>query len=489
MTVEIITGDCRDVLQTMPDESIDCVVTSPPYFGLRDYGVDGQIGLEQTPDAYVAEMVAVFREVRRVLRDDGTLWLNLGDSYNNRTKVRTSSHQPALNDFADDNWAERAARGGVRMSNMPGIKEKDLIGIPWAVATALRNPYYTGKIARERDRVWLAAMIDGEGTICGFHHIRADDGRPRTGVHVTITNSSKALLDEAARIWPTSRSEHDVPGDGHLGKRVTWRWIVHGIENKTLILRELYPYLIQKKRQAMVAYNLLLLMAEAKRLGHSPQRDAIRDKRKVLTDLLSALNRCAPVDMPSWLIEPPSVFEPGWFLRQDIIWSKPNPMPESVRDRCTKAHEYLFLLSKSERYFFDADAIAEPATSDHASGNGFAGRQGGAEHLPMSGGAGSREEWKPGGKRNRRSVWAVATQPFKEAHFATFPPALIEPCILAGCPAGGTVLDPFGGAGTTGLVADRVGRNAILIELNPAYAEIAKKRLQDDAPLLAEVSA
>lgn len=502
MTVEIITGDCRDVLQTMPDESVDCVVTSPPYFGLRDYGVSGQIGLEPTPTEYVSELVGVFREVRRVLRKDGTLWLNLGDSYagswgaqgrQGRSGEMASRRVADVREKSKLSAAQIAAHphkaSGTGSIREAGLKPKDLIGIPWAVATALRNPYYTGKIARERDRVWLAAMIDGEGTICGFHHIRADDGRPRTGVHVTITNSSKALLDEAARIWPTSRSEHDVPGDGHLGKRVTWRWIVHGIENKTLILRELYPYLIQKKRQAMVAYNLLLLMAEAKRLGHSPQRDAIRDKRKVLTDLLSALNRCAPVDMPSWLIEPPSVFEPGWFLRQDIIWSKPNPMPESVRDRCTKAHEYLFLLSKSERYFFDADAIAEPATSDHASGNGFAGRQGGAEHLPMSGGAGSREEWKPGGKRNRRSVWAVATQPFKEAHFATFPPALIEPCILAGCPVGGTVLDPFGGAGTTALVADRAGRNAILIELSPAYAEIAKRRLQDDAPLFAEVSA
>lgn len=205
----------------------------------------------------------------------------------------------------------------------------------------------------------------------------------------------------------------------------------------------------------------------------------------------------------------------GWFLRQDIIWSKPNPMPESVKDRCTKAHEYLFLLSKSERYFFDAEAIAEPLAessisrlaqnvdeqsgSDRVPGktNGrmkavpprFGGNKYGNsddnKHRTKSG-----SEWtNDTGKRNRRSVWTIATQPFKEAHFATFPPALIKPCILAGCRAGGTVLDPFGGAGTTGLVADRLKRHAILIELNPAYAEIAKKRIASDAPLLAEVSA
>jgi hypothetical protein len=246
----------------------------------------------------------------------------------------------------------------------------------------------------------------------------------------------------------------------------------------------------------------------------------------------------------------------GWWLRQDIIWSKPNPMPESIRDRCTKAHEYLFLLAKSERYFYDAEAIKEEAVSDHGSGNGFDGRQGGALHMPMSGGMGSTEPWTPKSKRkikmpdgwdtgagghgsfhrkgrekgetrelgskgeetpqevrssagarmgrgagwrddpstspdtrNKRSVWHVPSAPFSEAHFATFPPALIEPCILAGCPEGGTVLDPFGGAGTTGLVADRLGRDAILIELNPDYAAIAERRIAKDGGLFAEVKA
>jgi DNA modification methylase len=335
MGVQIITGDCRDVLRTMPDESVHCVVTSPPYFGLRDYGVDGQIGLEQTPDAFVAEMVAVFRDARRVLRDDGTLWLNLGDSYASASKgTGGKTAKQATN--AGAFYASRKFRHDV--------KDKDLLGIPWRVAFALQ----------------------------------AD----------------------------------------------------------------------------------------------------------------------------------------GWYLRQDIIWAKPNPMPESVQDRCTKAHEYLFMLTKSPRYYYDIDAIKEPASevslarserADLRNKDGWAEayhgnpprgfkrdkqRGHGRRH------AGFNDRWDAMGReemcsalRNKRSVWTVATQPFSEAHFATFPPALIEPCIKAGCPKDGTVLDPFGGAGTTGLVASRLGRNAVLIELNPEYVQIAKRRLENDAGMFAEVAA
>lgn len=300
MTIEILQGDCRDVLGSLPDGSINCCVTSPPYFGLRDYGVEGQLGLEPAPDEFVSAMVEVFREVRRVLRDDGTLWLNLGDSYANDGKWGGSTggkHASALHG--------NSGIGRRRLTT--GLKPKDLIGIPWRVAFALQ----------------------------------AD----------------------------------------------------------------------------------------------------------------------------------------GWYLRQDIIWHKPNPMPESVTDRCTKAHEYIFLFAKSERYYFDADAIKEQAVSNHASGNGFKGRQGGAIHMPMSGGAGTADQWLPGGMRNRRSVWTVSTKPFKGAHFATFPPDLIDPCVLAGCPVDGTVLDPFFGAGTTGLVAQKHGRNCVGIEINPDYIAIANERL------------
>lgn len=320
MTVTILPGDCRRVIATLPAASVQTCVTSPPYFGLRDYGADGQIGLEPTPAEYVDELVAVFREVWRVLKDDGTLWLNLGDSY---AAARGGSTPPAetlaggVNGWMPDGTrTNRDRKAGYNPSrNAPaiGLKHKDLIGIPWRVAFALQ----------------------------------AD----------------------------------------------------------------------------------------------------------------------------------------GWYLRQDIIWHKPNPMPESVTDRCTKAHEYLFLLAKSERYYYDAEAIAEPAT----------GRDPG--NLPEHKYDGQpRQDTKanltaigPRENRNRRSVWTVPTKPFSGAHFATFPPDLIAPCILAGSRPGDVVLDPFGGAGTTGLVADRLGRDATLIELNPEYVGIAERRLTNDAPLFADI--
>lgn len=307
MTVMLLIGDCRNTLKTMRDKSVNCCVTSPPYFGLRDYQVKEQIGLEPTPDEFVAAMVEIFREVKRVLRDDGTLWLNLGDSYATGTKAPrkpttiTGPEVPA-------SWAGRSQPE--RHGTPDGYKTKDMMGIPWRVAFALQ----------------------------------AD----------------------------------------------------------------------------------------------------------------------------------------GWYLRQDIIWSKPNPMPESVTDRCTKAHEYIFMLSKSPRYYFDSEAIKEPAVSDHKSGNGFK-RDARMSYQNADGTPrGNDEQWTDvGGKRNRRSVWTVSTKPFKGAHFATFPPDLIEPCVLSGAPVGGVVLDPFGGAGTTGLVAQRNGRNSVLCELNYEYVGIACERLGD----------
>lgn len=373
MAIDIRVGDCRTLLSAMEPQSVHCCVTSPPYFGLRDYGVDGQLGLEATPDEFVEAMVAVFREVRRVLRDDGTLWLNLGDSY-----AANRGYQVPSTKGGKKHGPGQAAGG--KGSIVPeGLKPKDLIGIPWRVALALQ----------------------------------AD----------------------------------------------------------------------------------------------------------------------------------------GWYLRQDIIWNKPNPMPESVRDRCTKAHEYIFLLTKSPTYYYDADSISETVSDTsiarwsqtgidgQAGSNRVPGKTNGAmkavggmrrpqairavelakehglteEHIAAirsvgisdagkakvtTNGAGKNDprvqsladeakavlggyyrEFLISERRNKRSVWTVTTKPFKGAHFATFPPDLIEPCVLAGCPVGGTVLDPFGGAGTTGLVAKQHGRNAIMCELNPEYAQMARERI------------
>ena len=321
-------GDARAVLATLPEQSVQTVVTSPPYWGLRDYGVEGQIGLERTPEEYIAVMVDVFRAVWRVLRDDGTLWMNIGDGYTsgNRGYRAPDKKNPA-----------RAM--DVCPDTPEGLKPKDLIGIPWMLAFALR----------------------------------AD----------------------------------------------------------------------------------------------------------------------------------------GWYLRQDIIWSKPNPMPESVTDRCTKAHEYIFLFSKSPRYYFDADAIKEPAQSDRpdmaakgirtgtaylqqgplASNHSRSGNKerkpASARGVPFAPGGGTNGAvagsvlWE-GNTRNKRDVWTVASKPFKGAHFATFPPALIEPCVLAGAPAGGVVLDPFHGAGTTGMVALKHGRRYVGIEINPDYLTLSRDRINKE---------
>lgn len=301
---QIHNKDCIQGMKELDANSIDCCVTSPPYFGLRDYGTDGQIGLEATPELFVAKMVEVFTEVKRVLKPEGTLWLNLGDSYNGSGKGRPEgsaefSSKQKTNIGANVNMPTRIA----------GLKPKDLIGIPWMVAFALRSS--------------------------------------------------------------------------------------------------------------------------------------------------------------------------GWYLRQDIIWHKPNPMPESVTDRCTKSHEYIFLMSKSAKYYYDHECIKVDSItpSDSKSGQSFGSKNGknNTNYLAQSNEVGKK--WEYSEKANKRSVWTVTTKPYSESHFATFPEDLIVDMIKAGCPENGTVLDPFMGAGTTGLVAKKLNRNYIGYELNENYITIANKRI------------
>lgn len=281
MNIDILHGDCIETLQKLDDKSINTCITSPPYWGLRNYNdEEKQLGMEDTPEEFVDNLVKVFREVKRVLRDDGTVWLNLGDSYA-MSSIRGGNKKFSGNVGAHNHYKKSIKKGKRKIPN--GLKPKDLIGIPWRVALAL-------------------------------------------------------------------------------------------------------------------------------------QQD-------------------------------------GWYLRQDIIWHKPNPMPESVKDRCTKAHEYIFLLSKSPKYYFDNEAIKENCVTKSKKTN----------------------------KKNKRSVWTVSTKSFKGSHFATFPMDLIEPCVLAGCPEDGVVLDPFAGSGTTGIVAVNHNRNAVLCELNQEYIEIAKNRINEQA--------
>ena len=379
-----------------------------------------------------------------------------------------------------------------------GLKPKDLIGIPWSVATALRDPYYTGNIKDERDRVWLAAMLDAEGCITASEY--ETDGRTKSNIYISITNASVPVIEKCGRLFP--QAKENVYQKGGVVNRTVFRWDVERMDQKSIFLREIYPYLVAKRKQAILGYTFIEMQRglPSKKKGYLPDQ---QEKRSWLVKSLSTLNKGGDVDLPDWVVEPPSLFEPGYYLRQDIVWSKPGPMPESVRDRCTKAHEYIFLLSKSPRYYYDAEAIAEPvaqATIERL-GQVTLSKQAGSTRVPGKtngnmkavpprfGGskygdnAAEEHRTKSGntydctdGKRNKRSVWTVATQPYKGAHFATFPPKLISPMILAGCPVGGTVLDPFGGSGTTGEVAEALGRNSVLIELNPAYIELQKQR-------------
>lgn len=306
---QIYCTDALEGLKKIKDKSVSCCITSPPYYGLRDYGIPGQIGQEATPEEYIAKLVNVFHEVWRVLRDDGTLWINIGDSYAGSGKGAWKNKKAQKEVYIPDPQGAEAKMA----KTFDGIKAKDLIGIPWMLAFALR------------------------------------------------------------------------------------------------------------------------------------------------TD--------------------------GWYLRQDIIWEKPNPMPESVKDRCTKSHEYIFLLSKAPHYYYDSKAISEPVSPTTV----FRAHQ---ENAPRYGGSKYSENpdmffrTKSGNayefheRRNKRDVWTVSTKPFKQAHFATFPPGLILPCVLAGCPKGGTVLDPFLGSGTTAVVAKANGRDYIGIDCSPEYCKMAESRLE-----------
>lgn len=494
MTVRILIGDCRDVLRTLPDASVQCCVTSPPYYGLRDYGVSGQIGLEQTPEEYVAEMVEVFREVRRVLRDDGVLFLNLGDSYAGSQRAHAygsvckakpsyrdrDSTSGNLDDGRKDDWSLRTrgidghlalARVAEPLTQIRACMEELAAHLPiegyFRPIPNVRSSSAILGLAQTAIRAVEQLLASLDSKTPGFSLPPPADFRPLN----TLSACRSSLHSFAACV---RRCAYTLDEPSGIPERTT----------DTASLCEELAHHIQCTSEWC---SIVLSWVEYK-----PQRSTIKPK-----DLIGIPWRVAF-----------ALQADGWYLRQDIIWHKPNPMPESVTDRCTKAHEYVFLLSKSERYYFDSEAMQEPANgqSEHDLTGGQYAPEGQRAHT------GSRRAYSfarrtattppPGspaqhrddrddiayvGTRNKRSVWTVPTQPFRDAHFATFPPALIEPCILAGSRPGDTILDPFAGAGTTGLVADRLQRNAILIELNPQYAEMARRRIHGDAPLFAEV--
>lgn len=417
----------------------------------------GELGLEPSPDLYIEHLVEIFREVKRVLKKEGTLWINIGDTYATVSGSYGSKNPEHMGLHSRGGLTDTVNFKQNDLSKY-GYKSKDLIGIPWKLAESLKSPYYKGKIKRESDRTWLASMIDGEGSICGLIHDRKDGGGRRSDIFITVTNSNKKILNKCNQIWPTSKIENmefTLHHKSHWGD-----WIPYGMDNKMDLLQEIYPYMIGKRKQVLLAWNFFKLNKSSKKIWkkYPEKADDYRKKREKIINLLSELNTCTEnnVIIPSWIEEPPSLYEDGWYLRQDIIWAKAtsgdvrlgSAMPESVQDRCSKSHEYIFLFSKSYKYYFDHESIKEPSISQ-------------------------KNELG-----SRRSVWFIKLKPYKESHFATFPPNLIKPIITAGCPKNGIVLDPFIGSGTVGAVAKEKNLNYIGVEKNKKYIEIAEKRIE-----------
>ena len=467
MSYKLLQGDALEVLKTLEDKSVQTCITSPPYYGLRDYGVDGQIGMEETPEEYIDRLVNVFREVKRVLKDDGTLWVNIGDSYCSSNGIERIN-----NEF------KREGRSGASANDRDltklhscGYKTKDLLGIPWKLAEALRRPYYCGTIKNATDRAWLASMMDGEGSFVLSSY--NNKGRIKTNFYINLTNSSTKIIERCENLFPQEvRHVYKKPG---VTRKIVYRWDVERLEKKELFIREIYPYIVEKRKQCIVGYTFLQLQKGMpnKKYGYTKDQQHMREE---LVDIMHKLNSGEDVDLPEYCQEPKSLYEQMFYLRQDIIWSKDNPLPESVTDRCTKSHEYIFLLSKSSKYYFDNEAIKEPATStdtsirdrDHTKLNNTPGRT----HM----GGLVKNDYT---MRNKRDVWRVSVSPYKGAHFATYPEKLIEPCVLAGSNEGDTVLDVFNGSGTTGAVAIKHGRNYIGIDLNSDYLKLAENRLMN----------
>lgn len=476
-------GDALSVLKALPSESVQCCVTSPPYFGLRDYGVDGQIGLEESPDEYVSKLAAVFREVKRVLKDDGTLWLNLGDSY---------ASSPGKNNGNLAEWAKEFGRGGghragdldtPRRGVTRGYKPKDLLGIPWRVAIELQKDHQDYLIKCPEDRAWFASLIDGEGCI-RIQATQPTGYQPSYSAMVKVSMTDPQLIARCAEITGFGDRVPEPKGPWEANKRPVYDWCQSSTKAVQTIASA-YKYLLIKKKQAIIAHSIHELK---KTYTTSKGKPTPPDKQEILEHaywLCRKLNKRESVDLPSWMSEPIVASEPGWFLRSDIIWSKPNCLPESVLDRPSKSHEYVFLMSKSQRYYYDADAIREPHAriwDPEKNGGSLGGTN--ARDLAVIGGHGragrKKTEPNPLG-RNSRTVWPVSVKPFAGAHFATMPVELAERCIKAGSKEGDVILDPFCGSGTTGVAATRLGRSFVGIELNPQYHELSRQRLDSEA--------
>ena len=489
-------GDCLTILRTQfADESVQCCVTSPPYWGLRDYGCEGQLGLEATPELYVAKMVEVFREVKRVLKDDGTLWLNLGSSY----------------------WSDPAKGGSGTPTGRNGRGE--------GYARGQRATAYDISDKAPGDFQVHGCLCENLCGVCRvvYQSTTHTDALLVSMLTASLSSPTHGHRESLSDHLPTSGSSVQENRTASSTRRQS-NTVARESERLSVLLLSMIggssPQLLDECLQRANHGECLLC-------GHSLTGCApVSEDRKVCTcdtekrlgasvdgmldtassglayphSTTTSFKAKDMVPIP-WMVAM-ALQADGWYLRSDIIWAKPNPMPESVTDRPTKAHEYLFLLSKSEQYYYNAEAIKEPGSrlstpdmNGSTLSGGAYGRHVLDEAIPKKERrtdkqrghsrrhAGFNDRWDAmekaeqcSGMRNKRTVWTVATQPYSEAHFATFPPKLIEPCILAGCPSGGLVLDPFAGSGTTIQVAQQLGRQGVGIELNPAYIALADTR-------------
>jgi len=504
---DIRVGDIFARLAEIPDESIDCVVTSPPYWGLRNYGVEGQLGLEPTLAEHIETVVRYCAEIHRVLKPSGTFWLNYGDCYATAPNGRSAADTKALSD--DD----RTFRDKPFSTVQGSLKPKDLCMVPNRIAIALQEGLRVGPIKSDLDAAWLAGLIDGDGCI-GIR--RQDNGKwnPTFIPYLTIAMTDRNALERCVEITGLGKVNLKRKAQG-VHKRDFWVWRLDG-QIASKVIRDVYPFLIVKSLQAKVCNAMNVSQATARTSRSKPVPEDVVAYRDRLYTSIKSLNQRCDIDLPR-LPEVQPNLSPKWWVRSEIVWAKPNPMPESIKDRPATSHEKIFLLTKSGQYDYIPDAVrqglasssvarlSQDVTTQKGSQRAHAGtKSNGAMkalmpsrmrgHERQHEGFASRwdqmtkAEQRANGRSLRNyepapsqpSVWKIATRPFKDAHFATFPPELAERCILAGCPEGGTVLDPFGGAGTTGLVAQRHGRRSILIELNPDYAEIARTRLAAD---------
>jgi len=618
VSVQIINADCRVALRELPAGSVHCVITSPPYWGLRDYGLEsviwggtpgcphewgeqsyqrrsndggdparkqetntgavgrdapvehafcrrcdawrGALGLEPTPELYVQHILEVFREVKRVLRDDGVMWVNMGDGY---TSGGRADFGPALPQYKQATHPE--IKNTPRSAQPAGLKPKDLIGMPWRVAFALQQPYHVGPIKEPVDRAWLAGMIDADGTL----GIRKQAPRPGRGTNPTfipylmVCSSDTSGLERCRQITGMGSinlkaAAGTTDGRGINSRRDYYTWRLDG-QLASRVIRDIYPYLVIKQIQAQLVYNMNLSLKWGRPTRSIPVPPDVVRQREGLYEACKLANQRSLVNPPPLKDVDPAI-EPGWYLRSEVIWSKPNPMPESVTDRPTRAHEYVFLLSKASRYFYDADAIREASTEPDDGRLRYYGGVNKGVALRDNGTSRRRVGNPVIGNpptRNKRTVWTIPTQPFPGAHFATFPEALVKVCIQVGMSEWGccadccapwnrvvekgnylastsgthfptpnkgntseglaahltrdgfipnrqreivgtgwrrtcahegepvpcVICDPFASSGTVGVVAQKGGRRAILIDASPDYCAMARERLRQGALL------